>query len=128
MSRDRKLRPAAAGALAQRDHIAFGVDRGVLEAQLLHSLQVIFGADLLPVGRRCDFGDTLLFGKGRGIVGLDGIERSLHLRTVDDGLIGSVDSARLLRAERRRHERGCGQQRGARHEFPVLHQTLSSLL
>jgi hypothetical protein len=49
--------------LRKRDHIAFGVDRGVLEAELLHPLQVIFGPDLFLERRRRNFGDALLLGK-----------------------------------------------------------------
>ena len=75
VGRDHQLGPAAAGALAQGDHIALGVDRGVLEAELLHPLQIVFGADLLLEGRRRDFGDALLLGERPRIVGLDVLER-----------------------------------------------------
>jgi hypothetical protein len=71
MRRHHEPGAAAAGALAQRDHIAFGIDGSVLEAEFLHPLLIIFGADLFLERRRRDFGDALLFGKGPLVVGLD---------------------------------------------------------
>ena len=47
----------------------------VLEAELLHPLLIIFGADLFLERRRRNFGDALLFGKGPLVVGLDVVER-----------------------------------------------------
>ena len=75
MRRHHEFWPPAAGALAQRDHIAFAVDRGVLEAELLHPLQIIFGADFLLEGRRRNFGDALLLLEGACVIRLDVVER-----------------------------------------------------
>ena len=75
MRRHHEPGPAAAGPLAQRDHIAFAVDGSVLEAELLHPLLIIFGADLFLERRRRNFGDALLLGKGPLVVGLDVVER-----------------------------------------------------
>ena len=102
MRRDHQLRPAAAAALAQRDNIAFAVDRGFLEAELLHALQKIFGPDFFFIGRRRNLGDPFLFGKGRVIVGLDVLQRLHDLGIGENSLIGRLNrrcSGRRLRAD-----------------------------
>ena len=99
----------------------------VFEAKLLHPLQIIFGADFLLVGRCRDFGDALLLGECRGIVGLDGFERSLHFRVANDGLIGGIDIPGRLGAERGRPQCDGRQKHGACHEFLLLHLNPLSL-
>ena len=96
MRRHHELRPAAAGPLAQRDHIALAVDRSVLEAEFLHPLLIIFGADLFLERRRRNFRDALLFGEGPLVVGLDVVERLDDLGMGEDGL--EVGRGSCLRA------------------------------
>ncbi len=93
MRRHHQLRPAAAAALAQTDHIAFGVDRCILEAQLVKPLQIIFGPDFFLVRRRRDFGDALLLGECRGVVGLDVLKGLDHLGVGENALIGGYPAA-----------------------------------
>ncbi len=52
--------PAAAAALAQRDHVAFAVEGRVLEAEFLKSLEEIFAADFFLIGRCGNFGNAFL--------------------------------------------------------------------
>jgi hypothetical protein len=98
MGRDHELRPAVAAAFAQRDHIALGIDRGVLEAELDEALEKIFGPLPLLVGRRGNFRDAFLFGKGVSVIGLDVLKRLDHLWVGENGLRGGVN--RRSRARR----------------------------
>ena len=78
--------------LRKRDHIALGVDRGVLEAEFDKAFQVIFRPDLLLVGRRRNFGDALLLGKRPGVIGLDVVKRLDDFGMCEDRGVGRLDS------------------------------------
>ena len=86
MRRHHEPGPAAAGPLAQRDHIAFAVDQRVLEAEFLHPLLIIFGTDFFLERRRRNFGDALLFRKSPLVVGLDVVERLDDFGMGENGL------------------------------------------
>ena len=95
MRRHHEPGPAAATALAQRDDVAFSVDRGVLEAELLHPLLIIFGADFFLERRRRNFGDALLLDKGPFVVGLDVVERLRDFGVGENGFqVGCGSSLR----------------------------------
>ena len=72
------------------------IDRGVLEAELLKPLQIIFGADFFLEGRRRDFGDALLFFERTRVIGLDVFQR------LDDFWVGENGAERRPRPSSRR--------------------------
>ena len=63
---------------------------GILEAELLHPLQVIFGADLFLEGRRRNFGDALLLVERAASSALMASSALTTFRIVEEGLRGGV--------------------------------------
>jgi hypothetical protein len=111
--RDHQLRPAAAAPLARRDHVAFAVDRRVLEAELPHPLQEVFGPDFLLVGRRRNFGDALLFGQSRIVVRLDVLKCLHDFRIGEDELKRRIDRCPRSRLRAAWADEGSGRQQAA---------------
>ena len=74
MRGDDELRPFAA-ALAQGDHIAFAVERRIVETEFVKALQVEFRPGVLLEWRRRDFRDPPLFRERARVVGFDLLQR-----------------------------------------------------
>src|SRR5262249_27177614 len=136
MGGDHELRLAGA-ALAERDHVALGVDRSVLETELLKSLQVVIGPHLFLEGRRRNFRDPLLLLEGARVIRFDVVQRLGHLGICQDRLMGGVDRRGRWRALRprasdeRQQEQKCkGRERrggGSCHGTPKLLDATSYL-
>ena len=74
MRGDDELRSFAA-ALAQGDHIAFAVERSIVETELVKTLQEVLRPRVLLEWRRRDFSDPPLFRERARVVGFDLLQR-----------------------------------------------------
>ncbi|MCY1382906.1 hypothetical protein D9M69_709780 [compost metagenome] len=99
MRRDQQL-GAVARALAQADHVAFGVDLRVGQAECLHACQEGFGALVFLEGRRLDLGQRLQFVDRAFVIGLDRFQQLADCGRGHELGVGLVD--------RRADLRGCG--------------------
>jgi hypothetical protein len=100
VGRDEQLGPVAR-ALAQADHVAFGIDLRVGQAQRLHAREEGFGALLFLEGRRLDLGEHLQVFDRAVVVGLDRVQQLLDGGRGHQLRVGLVDLGAHLRGRGR---------------------------
>src|SRR5215208_3387130 len=116
MSGDDELWPSLR-SLSRCNHVAFAINRGVLEPEFAHASQEIFGANRLLVWRSRDLSDALLLLEGARVVRLDLVQELADARVVPHRLERRVNGPALtpcIGSGKERRERADAQ--GCQHK------------